>query len=289
MAIQQMSDEFWKRLDAMATRLNTPAEDIIVVITGETAGTLDPSRTKYQRRPIDKPPGDDWKGAAGYLGLNTMGWMIGKTLGLKPAEWWHIPDLSPEDNLLYTEKYWNWALKSIGKDRFEGAADLYLANLVWGIWHWAHLHGGFSPKLIIASSKPGGPNPEIYATNDSFDKVFGNNDGVLTLEDLAISAKKLAAQEDIHFMTAKPYLDQYHAWKNKTKTLVSGIFMGLDGGWNPLPGGLAATIKRMNQSPTSQPAIRSQLVYNNQLSSTDLFIGLAAASIPIGFFFLQER
>jgi hypothetical protein len=289
MAIQQMSDEFWKRLDGMANRLNTPAEDIIIVMTGETAGTLDPARTRYQRRPIDKPPGNNWEGAAGYLGLNTMGWMIGKTLGLTPKEWWHIADLSPEQNLDYTEKYWNWALKSIGKDKFESAADLYLANLAWGIWHWAHLHKGFSPKLVIASSKPGGPNPEIYATNDSFDRVFGNNDGILTLDDIALSTVKLASQADPNFMTAKPYLDQYHAWKNKQKALVSGFFMGLNVGWHPLPGGLTETINRMNKPPVTQPAIQSQLFVEHKFSNSDLLVALTAISIPVGIYFLKDN
>jgi hypothetical protein len=157
-----MSPAFWDKLRTVAANIGARPEDLILVMASETSGTLDPKITAWGR-PNKKPVGSSWAGINGAgLGLTTLTPIAAKVMGITPQQWWSLPDLSPEDALDYTEKYFRFLLDKVGhgKTGYENAVALYLANAASGIWSAWPLAG--------TSHVYDGAN---WATNKSLDNI----------------------------------------------------------------------------------------------------------------------
>lgn len=213
------SDAWWKRLVEVARAIGArQPEDLVLVLTAETAGTLSPGRTKYARRPSNEP--QSWKdvlawesanpgtfGGSGALGLNTIMRPAAQALGLSAKEWWHIPDIADGDPhaLDYTQAYFQYIKRLRGINRpFTDATELYLANAAAGL-----LGNTLKDSMIVYSGSNAQSNPQLM-----------NAQGTVTVGDLAASLRKIAVAPP-GYLSAAPFLAQLQDYMTRTGTTYS--------------------------------------------------------------------
>lgn len=173
----QLSDTFFENLIKGAEFLHIRPEDILVVLTGETAGTLDPASTKWAR-PSREPT--SWADAnqllqnenkPGALGLNTMQPGAAQTIGMTPKEWYHLPDMKPEENIGYSIRFWEAMRKArMPNSNYANALELYLSNAAP-----AMLGSRLAKNTVVYNSTLTKSNPALDI----------NKDGVITVGDMA--------------------------------------------------------------------------------------------------------
>jgi hypothetical protein len=184
MAAKQLDFDFWVRLNTMAANLPARPEDIIVVLASETSGTMDPKVTNWARFPGPAPktwdevnqrchdyyvahhgPGiPSWATPyCGGLGLNTITAETAAAMGMSPAEWWSLPDLTPAQGLDYAERFFKYLLNvyGAGKLGYANALDLYLANAAKQAWR---------TRPLLLSNVVYGPNTG-YSANSALDNI----------------------------------------------------------------------------------------------------------------------
>jgi len=175
-----MSDGFWYKLTDVANIIGARRpEDLLMVLSAESAFTLNPAAANWSRRPKDRPP-VDWSEAQGYVGLNTIGPEAARELGLTPQEWWNIGNLSAEDNLYYTQKFFLHTLQKYGKGKkgFANTLDLYLANAALGTWIRGVDHQ-LTPQTIIYNEAQTRSNPGLDWNKDGVVDVQDMNDALI--------------------------------------------------------------------------------------------------------------
>jgi hypothetical protein len=209
-----LSDAFFENLIKGAEFLHIRPEDILVVLTGETAGKLDPAITKWAR-PSREPT--SWadanqllssEGKPGALGLNTMQPGAAQTIGMTPQQWYHLPDMTPEENLVYTIKFWEAMRKSrMPNSQYANALELYLSNAAP-----AMLGSRLTKDTVVYNSALTKSNPALDI----------NKDGVITVGDMAAVVSAIATGkiprsamaspnlDNTWYIVATPFINQYY-------------------------------------------------------------------------------
>lgn len=213
------SDAWWSKFLDVARAIGArQPEDLVLVLTSETAGTLSPGRTRYSRRPFSEPQSwkdvIDWErsnpgevGGSGALGLNTIMRPAAQALGLSAKEWWRIPDIADGDPkaLDYTQAYFQYIKRLRGVMRpFTDATELYLANAAAGL-----LGNKLTDSTIVYSG-----------ANAQANKALMNAQGTVTVGDLAKSLRSLAVAGP-GYLSAAPYLAQLRDYMGRTGTSYS--------------------------------------------------------------------
>lgn len=212
------SDPYWQRFTQVARNIGARrVEDLILVLTAETAGTLDPRRTKWSRRPYARPAAwsdvvkwESEKGeSSGALGLNTIMRPAAQAMGLSAPEWWDIADIAAGDPkaLDYTERFFNSIRSWRGLDRpFVDAVELYLANAAPGL-----LGSQLTPKTIVYSGTAAAQNPGLQGP-----------DGNVRIENMQKALLGIATNTPQQGISAKPFLDDYASYVARTGDVYKG-------------------------------------------------------------------
>lgn len=276
-------DAYWQRINQVASNIGArQAEDLILVMTAETAGSLDPRRTRYSRRPMTRPK--SWKDviawesdhpgeSSGALGLNTIMRPAAQSMGLSAPEWWDIADLGPGDPkaLDYTEMFFNTIRTWRGLNRpFVDAVELYLANAAPGL-----LGGTLTPNTLVYSGAAAAQNPGLQGP-----------DGNVRVAQMQKALAGIASNTPQQGISAKPFLEEYWSYVKRTGDVYRGpriraeeapIYRpaGYDGGggkgdYTPFEPDSLESINQANQTSPPHPneAFARQMV--------------AAKDIPVG-------
>jgi hypothetical protein len=188
-------DAFYLRLIQMARTIGAKPEDLIVVMASET--NLDPGSTR------GKP----------FRGLNTMGLSQAQSAGISADDWARLPDMTPTQNLDYSEKFFLYLLKSAGRNKFVNALDLYLSNAAFGIW----VKPPIMPDTVMYGGGPGNPWASNYAM-DNYPAGVG-----LTLDqaraEIGHKLKGYVSVEDLRQFMLRSNVES--TWKGAVKKLAS--------------------------------------------------------------------
>jgi len=231
MTTAHLTDAFFENLIKGAEFLHIRPEDILVVLTGETAGTLDPASTKWAR-PSREPT--SWTDAnqllasenkPGALGLNTMQPGAAQTIGLTPQQWYHLPDMKAEDNIVYSIKFWEAMRKSrMPNSNYTNALELYLSNAAP-----AMLGSRLTKDTVVYNSTLTKSNPALDI----------NKDGVITIGDMAAVVTGIATghippsalpspnANSTWYLNAVNYIGQYYDYLKRNN-------IELPSGYNPV-------------------------------------------------------
>lgn len=198
--------EFYRKAARVSSAIGARRpEDLVLVLSAETNYTLDPASTKLFR-PNVKPT--NWAnlkdicaapgtGRCGALGLNTIEPDVARAIGMSASEWWRLPDMTPEENLDYVERYFLW-VKAQVVPRLEGPYDdafpsplaLYIANAAYG-----KLLQKLRPETVIYNAAETASNPGLDY----------NHDGVVTVQDIDDTIRYAVLPN------SKKWLDEYAA------------------------------------------------------------------------------
>lgn len=256
----QLSDEFFSKLIKGAEFLHTRPENILVVLTGESAGSMDPAATKWAR-PSRMPT--SWADAnqllasenkPGALGLNTMQPGAASTIGMTPQQWYHLPDMSAAENLDYSIKFFEAMRKTRMPQNpgYTNALELYLANAAP-----AMLGSRLQSGTVVYNSALTKSNPAL-----DIDK-----DGVITVKDMAAVVEAIATGKipraamppgsqnanNTWYMSAVPYIKQFYSFLERNGMEVPGSYSAVSyQGEEPTPlydpGSVDEQIDQINKS-----------------------------------------
>jgi len=236
-----MTPAFWDKIIKVTNTIGARRpEDLIMVLSAESAFTMSPSATKSYRRPIIGPP-NTWEGTSGALGLNTIMPFVGREIGLTPQQWWSLPDMTPEQNLDITEKYFQHILHKYGQGKkgYANVLDLYLANAALATWIKG-VKGQLAPNTIIYG-------PSDTKSNPGLDY---NKDGIIDVGDM--NAVILSAV----YPNTKKYLNEYANYR-----LVAGLEVSKPyvlAGYHPegkyVPDDLNKSLNEINGGRAPNPA-----------------------------------
>lgn len=250
----QLSDNFFENLIKGAEFLHIRPEDILVVLTGETAGTLDPASTKWAR-PSREPT--SWADAnqllqsenkPGALGLNTMQPGAAQTIGMTPKEWYHLPDMKPEENIGYSIRFWEAMRKArMPNSNYANALELYLSNAAP-----AMLGSRLAKNTVVYNSTLTKSNPALDI----------NKDGVITVGDMAAVVTGIAtghippsalpnpSANSTWYLNAVNFINQYYDYLKRNNIDVPGTYSPVNYESNPDydPGSIDEQIDNINKN-----------------------------------------